>query len=307
VRTTVLLAALTLFLAAACRPEPAPRTSVAVGAIDPPLTGVPRRIVPATTAAAEYLAALIDPARIAALPEQVDDFATRDFKAAPFGALPRFARYLAEPLLVLQPDLVVTLAWQNQDTTAVLRREKIPVLVLRSGEDYESVRETLALLGRVLGAEAKAAEITQDLDTRAARLRERAAKRPKLRALVYSNDGTGGWAAGARTTAGALLDLCGLENAGATDGIVEHQQIDMERVLRIAPDVFVCGAPVRAEAGSATRAVLLAAAPLKHLPAVRDERIALLPSVLLSADSPALLDAAEALELEILRLYPETK
>lgn len=295
------------FLLTACTRDPARPRSVAAGAVEPALRGQPRRIVPATAAAAEYLAALVDPERIAALPEQVDGFATRDFSGPPFGDKPRFAKYVAEPLIALEPDLVITLVWQNQDTTTVLRAQGIPVLVLRSGEDYESVRETLALLGRLLGAEDRAAEITRGLDARAAALRERARARPERRALVYSNDGTGGWAAGARTTAGALLDLTGLANAGAEDGIVEHQQVDMERVLRIAPDLFVCGIPARAEGGSATRAVLLASEPLARLAAVRDDRIALVPSVLLSADSPALLDAAEALEREILRLYPEPK
>lgn len=306
-RAATALIAATALLCVACDHDPARPRSGPASAVEPPLRGAPQRIVPTTAAAAEYLAALVDPARIAALPEQVDDFATRDFHAAPFGALPRFAKYLAEPLMALEPDLVVSLVWQNQDTTTVLRRAGIPVLVMRSGEDYESVRATLADLGRLLGAEARAAEITAGLDARAAALRERAKSRPKRRALVYSNDGTGGWAAGSRTTAGALLELTGLANAGAEDGIVEHQQVDLERVLRIAPDVFVCGAPTAAEGGSATRAVLLASGPLGQLKAVRDEKIAVVPSVLLSADSPALLDAAEALEREILRLFPDAK
>lgn len=296
-----------LLLVAACTRDPARPRSVLASEIDPPLVGVPNRILPATTAAAEYLAALIEPSRIVALPEQVADFSTRDFSAAPFGALPRFPKYVAEPLLALEPDLVITLAWQNQETTAVLRRERIPVLILRTGEDYESVRETLALLGGILGAERRAAEITAELDARAAALRERAASRPKRRALVYSNDGTGGWAAGSRTTAGALLELTGLVNAGAEDGIVEHQQVDMERVLRIAPDLFVCGSANAAEGGSATRSVILSAKPLADLEAVRAARIAVIPSNLLSADSPALLDAAEALEREILRLDAAAK
>lgn len=303
--TPALILAFACCALSACRPEAAGEPSVLAGAVDPPLETSPQRIVPTTTAAAEYVAALVDPARIAALPEQVDGFATRDFGVAPFDALPRFPRYLAESLLDLQPDLVVTFAWQNQDTTAVLRREKVPVLVLRSGADYESVRETLEILGRTLGVEARAAEIAAGLDARVARLRERAAARPPRRALVYTNDGTGGWAAGKGTTAGGLLELVGLVNAGAQDGIVEHQPVDMERVLRIDPDLFVCGAPSAAEGGSATKALLLSSAPLASLAAVREQRILVIPSILLSADSPALIDAAEALEIELLRVFPD--
>ncbi len=313
-RTQTYSAAVFAVLLVACSREPATstnaqgeRTVVVDPRIEPPLQGVPNRIIPTTTAAAEYLMDLVDPSRIAAVPEQVDDFAVRDFRVAPFATMPRFFHYAAEPLLALEPDLVVSFDWQSQDTTGILRRSRVPVLVLQTGEDYEAVRATLELLGRLLGAEARAAEITAVLDTRAAALRERAQHRPHRRALVYSNDGTGGWAAGSRTTAGALLELTGLVNAGAEDGIVEHKPIDMERVLRIAPDLFVCGSPSRGETGSATRAVLVASKPLALLAAVRDERIAVIPSVLLSADSPAILDAAEALEREILRLYPEPK
>jgi iron complex transport system substrate-binding protein len=178
---------------------------------------------------------------------------------------------------------------------------------MRSSADYESVRDTLALLGRLLGAEQRAAVVTADLDARAAALRERAARRPKRRALVYTNEGTGGWVAGAHTTASALLELTGLVNAGAEDGIAEHKQVDMERLLRIAPDLFVCGAPTAADNGGATRTVLLASRPLSQLAAVRDDRIAVIGNALLSADSPMLLDAAEALEREIVRLFPDPK
>jgi iron complex transport system substrate-binding protein len=289
----------------ACRPEPAAPPSVLVGAVDPPLAAPPHRIVPATTAAAEYVAALVGAERIAALPEQVDGYATRDFRVPPLDAVPRFPRYLAESLLGFQPDLVVTFVWQNQDSTAVLRREKVPVLVLRSGTDYASVRETLEILGRTLSAEGQAAEIVRQLDARVATLRERASKRPVRRALVYTNDGTGGWAAGKGTTAGGLLELVGLVNAGAQDGIVEHQPIDMERLLRIDPDLFVCGSPSAAEGGSATKALLLSAVPLASLKAVREQRILVIPSILLSADSPAILDAADALEAELLRVFPD--
>jgi iron complex transport system substrate-binding protein len=166
----------------ACRRQPEERAP----ALDlaPPLAAPPQRIVPATAAAAELVADLVDPARVAALPEQVDSFATRDFSTGALGARPRFPRYLAEPVLSARPDLVITHSWQSQDTTALLRAQGVPVLVLRSGTDYAEVRATLLELGRVLGAEARATALVDGLDRRVARLREHAAARPRRRALV---------------------------------------------------------------------------------------------------------------------------
>ncbi len=299
--------AATLGLLLGCGPQPSHPPRAGAPDLAPPLAGAPRRIVPATSAAAELLVLLVEPGRIAALPEQVDDFSTVDFSAPGLAELPRFPRYLAEPLLAVRPDLVLTFTWQSQDTTALLRRQGIPVLVLESGTSYASVRATLQQLGELLSAQDRALEIVAGLDARVAALAERARARPPLRAMVYSNDGTGGWAGGARTTADALLALNGLVNAAAEAGMVGHQAADFERVLSIDPDLFVLGAPGRGTGDSATEAVLRGAAPLKELRALRADRIALIPSALLSADGPALIDAAEALERELARLFPESR
>ena len=46
----------------------------------------------------------------------------------------------------LEPDLVLTHAWQAAETSAVLRAQGIPVLALVSVQSYEDIRRTLVLL-----------------------------------------------------------------------------------------------------------------------------------------------------------------
>jgi iron complex transport system substrate-binding protein len=295
-----LLLALTV---GACRDEAnggAARTGAPALDLAPPLAAPPSRVVPATTAAAELVAALLEPARIAALPEQVDRYATRPFDGEGLRELPRFARYVAEPILAARPDLVVTHAWQSQDTTAVLRGEGVSVLVLREGADWESVRASLLALGDVLGATPRARELVGALELRVAALRARAAARPRLLALVYTNDGTGGWAAGSGTTADGVLRLAGLVNAAAEAGLRGHQVVPFERVLELDPDLFVLSTGGGGD-GGATERMLTAPGPLAQLAAVRARRFARIDGALLSADSPALVDAAEALEREVVR------
>lgn len=266
----------------------------------PPLAGPPQRIVPANVAAAEYLCALVDLERIAGLPEQVGDFSSFDpdavdaARAERWNELPRFARYEAERLIALEPDLVVTFEWQAATTTELLRSKQVPVLVLPSGKSYADVRATLEQLGRLLGAEDRAARELAALDERAARLAAGAERRAGLRVLVYSNTGTGGWAPGSGTTSHAMVELAGMRNLAAEAGIEGHGRVDFERFLVLDPDVIVVNELVVGR-GSASKDAVTAAPALAGLKAVREDRILVMPAALMSADSPELVTAAERL------------
>lgn len=264
--------------------------------------GAPQRLLPTTAAAAEFLAVLVPAARFVALPEQVDDFSSMDFRHDGFENVPRFSRYVAEPLIALRPELIVTHAWQAAETTYVLRQSGIDVLVLDSASSYDDVRATILGLGERLGVADHAREVARALDERIARVRSGAAQRASWRALVYSNDGSGGWTAGSGTTVNTLLAMVGLRNAAADDGLSGHVAIDFERVVGLAPDVFVVSAPGKGDGDIATIGVLEKAEALANLPAIRAHRVAVISSALLTSDSPTLVDAAEALAREIDRL-----
>ena len=260
------------------------------------------RIVPCNTAAAEFLACLLGDegaARIAALPEQVDAYSTFDFERAPWSGPARFARYAPEALIALHPDLVLTHEWQSRDTTEILRAQGIPLIVLPSARSYDDVRGTLESLGRALGLEERAAAAIRDLDLRVKRLEESAGARKGLRALEYSNSGTGGMTAGADTTAETMIRLAGMRNAAAEAGLKGHVPLDFEKLISIDPDVIIVGTPARDEVGSPTKSVLEKTPALSNLAAVRNGRIAVLPSALLSSDSPGLVEAAERLASEV--------
>ena len=263
------------------------------------------RIVPGNTAAAEFLMTILGDegaARFAALPEQVDAYSNLDFTRPPWASIARFSRFEPEPLITLRPDLVVTHAWQSADTTQILRAQGIAVVVLSSARSYEDIREQIESLGKTLGGEERAAGVVAKLDERIAALDASAARRKGLRVLEYANDGTGGWTAGLDTTADAMIRLAGMRNAAGEQSIHGHARLDSERLLTIDPDILLVGAPARDETGSPTKAVLEGVAEYASLSAVKSRRIVVLPSSLLSSDSPCLVDAAERLAAEVDRL-----
>ena len=265
----------------------------------------PVRIVPASATAVDLVAALVEPERIAGFPVQALEYSTLHADDR-FGGHPRFDAWLAEPVLALLPDLVVVDPWQALDTNERLREAGVRVLALPEIATWPDARDTLERLGRVLGAEERAAATIADLDARVARLRVRAAERGNaLRAMCYSNFGSAGWTAGSQTTVHEMMELAGLVNAVAEGGRQGHVGASFEDLLVLDPDVILVSRPLAMGAGhagdrgGASERLLLSEPSLAGLRAVRERRIVSLPAWLYAAGSHEVVTGAEALADEV--------
>jgi len=271
----------------------------------PPPDSEPRRIVPASATAVDFVTELVEPERIAALPAQAAEYSRLVALEGALAGTPRFEAYLAEPVLAQRPDLVVVDPWQAPDTTARLRRAGVAVFALPEIHTWEAARAALLQLGGVLRAPARAEELAGELDRRVARLTERAAARAGLRALCYSNFGASGWSAGSQTSVHEILRLAGLRNAVAEAGRVGHVGLGFEALLVLDPDLIVVSRPLAMPAGAAgdrggaSEAVLTAEPSLAGLRAVRERRIVSLPAWLYATGSHEMVRAAEVLADEV--------
>jgi iron complex transport system substrate-binding protein len=265
----------------------------------------PQRIVPASATAVDLVAALVPPERVAGFPEQALEYSTLHAGDPRFDRAARFNAYLAEPVLALDPDLVVIDPWQAPETTARLREAGIRVLVVPEIHSWPQARAALEMLAGELDARAAGGALLADLDSRVAALRQHGAAGPKLRALCYSNYGAAGSTAGAETTLDEVMRLAGLSNAVADLGRVGHGGIDFELLLVLDPDVIVTSLPLKMEAGPAgdrggASAQLLYGEPsLAQLRAVREKRIVSLPAWLFATGSHEIVHAAEELSAQV--------
>src|SRR5262245_13882165 len=96
----------------------------------PAAAGPPQRIVPVRATAVDMVCALVAPERIAGLPSQALEYSTLHDADAALRARVKFDAYVAEPVLALEPDLVVIDPWQAPETTERLRGAGLRVLVL---------------------------------------------------------------------------------------------------------------------------------------------------------------------------------
>lgn len=257
----------------------------------PEFSTPPRRVVPTNSSAVDFLLALVGPERIAALPAQAFTYARLDPRLEDWDRARTFHTYRAEDVLSLEPDLVLTHAWQSHDTTALLREAGVAVISIPTVRSFEDILETITFLGRVLDVPQGAAEFRAGLERRRDALA--ATDRPPLRVLSYTNIGVGGWTAGPGTTAHLVIELAGLKNAAAEAGGHSHYRLDVERLLELDPDLIVVG--VGDEVMSPAARYLRSEPAFRHLKALRNERVVELPVELFSTNSHHLLSAAEHL------------
>lgn len=271
-------------------------------------SGPPQHVLAASSTASDIVCALLEPARVAGVPEQAQEYSVLHDGAAAWAATPRFSIYLAEPVLALRPDLVIVDPWQSPDTSERLRSAGVDVLELPRIDTFAQARAALLKVGARLGESARAEELARALDARVEALRAKAGARGGLRALVYSNFGAQGWTAGSQTTIDEILRLAGLVNAAAEKGRVGHQTLSFEELLALDPDVIIVGRPLAMAAGSAgdrggaSEELLLGEPALASLRAIRERRIVALPAWLFATGSHEMVTGAEFLAAEIDRM-----
>jgi len=259
-------------------------------------------VLPANATWVDFVSLLVGPERVAALPAEASGYSRLGSSSGAWAELAPFPVFEGERILALAPDLVLAHAWQNPETLAVVRRAGIPVLVVPVPESWKEITDTIELLGTVLDVPDRARELIAELERRRERLRARAAPFGRLKALSYTNLGAGGWTSGAGTTGAILLELAGLRNAAAEAGLTGDVPAERERLLALAPDVFVVGRPDRSESSPPSAEFLRTDPALQELEAVRAGRIVSLPPALFTTASPELLRGAEVLIDELERL-----
>lgn len=256
----------------------------------------PGRIVASNSGAADILSALVDAKRLAAVPVQVETFAaSREFWKKHTN-IPRFEQYQAEPILAVHPDLVISSAFQNSNTTAIIQARNVPILSFESFETFEGIREAILAIGEAIDERESAAALAKDFSARLQDVRKRVEGRKRPRVLQYSNYGSG-FTVGAGGSQEEMLTRAGALNAAAEIGLKGPAPISFEQILKLDPDVFVvCG-----DAGiESPQAQLILNEPvLSRLRAMKEKRIAVIPTLLFDALSQYVVEGVEVLAKQL--------
>ncbi len=255
------------------------------------LDAAAERILAGNAAVYDYLCELVGPERIVGLPRRAPEFSLSWAAGKTLAEAKLLDKLDSETVIGLAPDLAVVHGWQPLEQKVQWRRSGLALIELPDVEHFEDTIAALDLLAILTDRTAKFEPRRAQLVHRAATLRKQSSGAGR-RALAYINSGTGGWVAGAGTTADAVFELVGLVNAAA--GYSGHSQVEIEDVLLIDPD-FLVFALEPGEAHSGTLSYLRNEPRFASLRALRESNWIELPTATWSSNTHHMLDAAEQL------------
>jgi iron complex transport system substrate-binding protein len=269
-----------------CMIFPAVLAAMALAAA-PADAGKPQRIVSLNQCTDILLLMLVEPERIASI-----SFVTRQKQWTP----PQFTeavrtlptnRALAEEVIVLKPDLVVTGRYTGTHAAGLLRRLGVKVVEFDPESDFDDVRANLRQMGEAVGEAARAEEIVAAFDEEAARLRD---ENSSPRGVV-ADIGVNGWMSGEGVLTSEALNLAGYRTLGQELGVQGYGNLTLEQIVAAAPDAL---APLNAW----TTPPSIATNTFRH-PALsklsRGIPVAEIPERLTACGSPEVLKAAAIL------------
>jgi iron complex transport system substrate-binding protein len=194
----------------------------------------------------------------------------------------------AEELLRFHPDVVIAGAYTNAFTRALLARLGYKVIELEPEDSIADIARNLRLVAAAVGREERGDALVAELQAREQQI---AAARPAHSpATVVVRPG--GFTVGEHSLANELMQLAGVRNVAAEQGLDRWGSLSMETLLASRPELIVL-------TGYRASQPSLANAVLEH-PALRlvrgERRTATVPAPYWDCGLPQSLDAAALLQ-----------
>ncbi|TIL72591.1 MAG: hemin ABC transporter substrate-binding protein [Mesorhizobium sp.] len=145
-----------------------------------------------------------------------------------------------EGVLSVNPSGILALHGSGpKETVDVLKKTSIPFIEVPERYDHEGILEKIRIVGKALGADAKADALAVEIDAKlkAAEKQTSAIKDRKRVLFVLSMRGGKILASGSNTAADGIIRLSGGVNA--VDGFSGYKQLSDEAVITARPDVIL--------------------------------------------------------------------
>lgn len=214
--------------------------------------------------------------------------------------LPRVGSYVhldIEKIVALKPDLCIAVKDGNPKETADRISDfGIPVYAVNP-VDLDSVIKTVGLIGSLLNAEARAAEVINDMEARIQRVENRVATTP-LRPRVFFQIGISPIVSvGGDTFLHGLIHRAGGENLAGQ--LISYPRFTKEQVLGLNPDVIIITSMARSEIFDRVKQEWQT---WYQVPAVSNNQIHVVDSNLFDRPTPRMVDG---LEMLVRLIHPE--
>ncbi len=234
------------------------------------IAAAPERIYSLSLGHAEIVAALRGGDVLVAAASFFSDPAT-SASHAEFEGLPE-AGSDPEQIVALDPEIVIASAFTSADLIAQLTDIGIDVVKADLENSALGNVPNILLLGYMLGTEQRAIELAAEVSQRVTSISERLSSanptRPRVLSMSRYSDI---FIAGSGSTEGGIIEAAGAINAAAEDGVAGHQNVGIEGIAAINPDIIMLAQPE--ESALALANELYADPALADVPAIKNRRI----------------------------------
>ena len=203
------------------------------------LAAKPQRILTLSLGTDEILLGLVEPERIAAVNQLLDDPVNSNVTAL----ASRFSRKLSNPsveeIAALQPELVILPDWGEAAKADALRDLGIHVVVCYGAKSVDEIKANIRLIAQAVGEEERGSSLIAQMDSKLAEIAAKteaipSAERKSVVLLsVMSTYGGSGC---------VFDDVCRLAavcNGRAAAGIPNGQPMGKEELVKIDPDILL--------------------------------------------------------------------
>jgi iron complex transport system substrate-binding protein len=206
-----------------------------------------------------------------------------------------------EKVISLQPDLVLahgSSAHSAESGLEQLRNAGITVVVIPNASSFETVYESINLVGQLTGTTDKAEEIVEGMKTKLAEIKKKAAAVTEPATVWVEVSGAPEiYTTGKGTFMHEMLEAINANNAaGDQEGWV---MLTEEEIVALNPDVVVT---TYGSYDPNAKANVLAREAWTEVPAIQNERVYDIQSDLVSRPGPRLIEGVEELAKAV---YPE--
>lgn len=219
-----------------------PRTFTDGRGIEVTIEEEPSRIVSTTLAIDEYLLALVEPERIAAVTQMSTDAGISNVAGLTDGIETKMESVTAELVLSLKPDLVLVPTYVNPEVLEQLDAAGVKTYQLKDDASFTGILAGLEEVGAIVGEEEEAAEVVADVKERMAALEEKAADVKEQKRVLYWTQYNS--SVTENTSIGEMITLAGginvITEAGITgDEYPDYPNLSKEKLVELNPDVII--------------------------------------------------------------------
>lgn len=198
----------------------------------------PQRIVSCSISTDEILFEMVESHRLAALSVLADDPGISNIAAAVKGVGKRVDLYSVEPILAVQPDLILIPDFIKPEIILSLRELGVPVFVYRAPRTVEEVKAVIGQFAHITGEEARGQAMVAEMERRLAVVAGKVGQIPaaerKRVILIRAN----GAYFSPKSSVGDVCRLAGVEDATRELSYDQPMPIPHEAVVRLNPDIF---------------------------------------------------------------------